>query len=118
MSQVGQGAIFHINHVIPRSRGGETTLDNLVLQCPHCSLHKSNQIDALDPQTQIRVSVFHPLQQVWSDHFRLQLDATILGRTPTGRATVAALQMNASLPLTARRMQLALGLLVADPSLD
>ena len=47
--QVGQGATFHVDHVLPRSRGGATSLDNLVLQCPYCSLHKADRTHAKDP---------------------------------------------------------------------
>lgn len=31
---------YHIDHVIPRSRGGADVLDNLVLACPPCNLSK------------------------------------------------------------------------------
>ncbi len=33
----GQVATFPIDHVLPRSSGGETILDNLALACPHCN---------------------------------------------------------------------------------
>lgn len=38
-----QGATFHIEHVVPKSKGGESTLENLALACPGCNLHKSRQ---------------------------------------------------------------------------
>ena len=40
ISQVGQVATFHIDHVIPVVAGGETTSDNLALACVSCSLRK------------------------------------------------------------------------------
>ena len=43
LRQYGQGAVFHIDHVLPRSRGGLTTPETLVLQCPYCSLHKADK---------------------------------------------------------------------------
>ena len=109
--QFGQGSLFHVNHVVPRSKGGETALDNLVLQCPHCSLHKSNTTDAVDPETGQRVSLFHPLSAPWEEHFILQPDGRCAGRTPVGRATVHALRMNEPLPRTARAVQIMLGLM-------
>lgn len=115
LAQFGQGAIFHINHVLPRSKGGKTTIENLVLQCPHCSLHKSNKIEGVDPETQDRHPLFNPLHASWSVHFELHIDATLSGRTPSGRVTVIELKMNDRLPRIARRMQLILSLLVADP---
>jgi 5-methylcytosine-specific restriction endonuclease McrA len=108
--QVGQGATFHVDHVLPRSRGGATSLDNLVLQCPYCSLHKADRTHAKDPDTGEELPLFHPLRQRWEDHFHLEPDATITGVSGIGRATVAALRMNDSIPLLARRCEMALGL--------
>ena len=31
---------FEIDHILPRSRGGQTELFNLALACPHCNAHK------------------------------------------------------------------------------
>jgi hypothetical protein len=108
--QVGQSAIFHVDHVTPRSRGGKTTLDNLALQCPWCSLHKSNKTEGVDPETGARIPLFHPLMQSWKTHFRLEADGTCVGLTPTGRATVEALRMNELLPKAARSLQVLFGM--------
>jgi hypothetical protein len=114
LAQFGHGATFHIDHVQPRSRGGPTSAENLVLQCPNCSLRKADKTAAIDPDSEQLVPLFHPLEQAWTDHFRLQPDGSCLGLTPTGRATVAALQMNAPIPLVARACQLMLGILSAS----
>ena len=31
---------FETDHILPRSRGGQTELFNLALACPHCNAHK------------------------------------------------------------------------------
>lgn len=31
---------WHIDHIVPVARGGETTLDNLTLACQHCNISK------------------------------------------------------------------------------
>jgi len=111
LAQLGHGATFHIDHIVPRSRSGSTSLDNLALQCPNCSLRKANKTTAIDPQNGQPIALFHPLLQAWGEHFRLLDDATCVGITPVGRATVEALQMNAMIPRFARACQLALGLL-------
>lgn len=36
---------LHVDHIIPYSRGGETTLDNLQTLCSDCNLGKSNKKD-------------------------------------------------------------------------
>ena len=69
LSQYGQGAVFHVNHVLPRSKGGLTVAANLVLQCPYCSLHKSDKVEAPDPDSDEEVALYHPLQQAWEEHF-------------------------------------------------
>jgi len=87
---------------------------NLVLQCPSCSLHKSDKRHARDPETGDVVLLFNPLEQRWSQHFRLLEDGTCVGLTDVGRATCAALRMNDTLPRLARGIQLRIGLLSID----
>lgn len=98
---------------MPAQQGRPTTLDNLVLQCPNCSLRKSDRVVADDPDTGQQVPLFHPLLQSWEQHFQLRPDGVCVGLTPVGRATVAALQMNATIPRFARACQIMLGLLSA-----
>src|SRR6201999_1385800 len=40
LSQLGQEAAFHIDHVVPRAEGGPTVASNLALACVSCSLRK------------------------------------------------------------------------------
>ncbi|MEP0982691.1 HNH endonuclease signature motif containing protein [Leptolyngbya sp. FACHB-17] len=55
ISQVGQAATFHIDHIVPVVAGGETIADNLALACVSCSLRKgARQI----PKTRRRVKLF------------------------------------------------------------
>jgi hypothetical protein len=110
LRQFGQGAVFHVNHVIPRSAGGSTTAENLVLQCPYCSLHKSDKRAGVDPQTGESATLFHPLQQNWRDHFSMLSAGEIIGMTAVGRATIQALDMNGPIPRTARLLQIILRL--------
>jgi len=111
--QFGQGAVFHINHVVPRSKGGATQLENLALQCPHCSLHKSN-LTAYPDSSGEPTPLFHPLRQLWHEHVSLMRTGEIRGLTPTGHATIAALHMNDLLPRIARKIQIGIGLLVPN----
>lgn len=39
---------FSIEHIIPKSQGGETTLDNLAFSCQGCNNHKYNKIEGYD----------------------------------------------------------------------
>lgn len=103
IAQESQEATFHIDHVVPRRSGGETVLDNLALACVSCSLRKGAKESALDPVTGEVSPLYHPRRAQWSDHFELTEDGAIVGRTPTGRATAHALQMNRPLALALRR---------------
>ena len=88
-----QGATFHIEHIIPRAKGGSDELGNLALACPSCHLHKADRTTALDPVSGKIVPLFHPGEQTWSDHFRFR-GHRINGLTAIGRATVAVLDLN------------------------
>jgi 5-methylcytosine-specific restriction endonuclease McrA len=60
LSQLGQEATFHLDHILPQYDGGETTLENLALACVSCSLRKESRRCAVDPQTKRLVPFFHP----------------------------------------------------------
>ncbi len=49
MHQSLQGGTFHVEHVVPRSRGGLSELDNLAWACISCNLHKSDRSELLSP---------------------------------------------------------------------
>lgn len=90
-----RGVALTVDHIIPQSIGGETTIENLCLACWDCNLAKGDRVTAVDPQTGNVARLFHPLQQKWTDHFRWDEDAArIIGTTPTGRATIVALRLN------------------------
>lgn len=101
LSQEGQEATFHIDHVLPLSAGGATTEGNLALVGVSCSLRKESRRSAIDPSSGRRVPLFHPRRQRWPDHFRWD-GVTVAPLTATGRATIAALQMNRPLILSIR----------------
>ena len=102
LSQEGQEATFHIDHIVPRADSGATELSNLALACVSCSLRKAARRSAADPETNRVVPLFHPRRQRWARHFRWDGEY-VIGLTPTGRATVEALQMNRPLILAIRQ---------------
>ena len=93
--QQGCYAIFNCDHVLPFALGGPTSYENLVWACPTCNVTKGKQTHGSDPATGDSVPLFNPRLQKWPDHFRWSEDnLRVIGRTPTGRATVRALRMN------------------------
>lgn len=108
LSQEGQEATFHIDHVTPLAAGGETVAENLALACVSCSLRKAARQTAVDPQTGKEAALYNPRQDTWREHFRWD-DVHLVGLTATGRATVAALDMNRILIVAVRREEAAVG---------
>lgn len=86
---------FSVEHIAPRSREGETVMDNLALACQGCNNHKYQKIEGRDPLSGEVVPLFHPRRQRWRDHFAWNGDRTlIVGLTAEGRATVEELRLN------------------------
>lgn len=108
ISQIGQVATFHIDHVIPIVAGGETSSENLALACVSCSLRKGAKQNIEDSETGEIVSIFNPRQQVWKEHFKWN-DVQVVGLTITGRATVQALNLNRATMLAIRAEEKLLG---------
>jgi 5-methylcytosine-specific restriction endonuclease McrA len=104
------GAELTIDHIVPESLGGATTLDNLCLACWGCNLHKQDRVVAIDPDTGQFARLFHPVQQKWSEHVVwCERGLLIIGSTPTGRATVRALRLNRPRLVHSRRLWIAAG---------
>ena len=96
---------FTIEHIQPRSKDGETVLDNLAWSCFGCNGHKHAKTTAIDPVTGTPIRLFNPRQQSWDDHFQWSEDFTmIVGKSPCGRATIAALYLNRSGVVNLRRV--------------
>ncbi len=87
-------ARLEIEHIIPVSKGGNSTELNLWLSCPLCNRFKADRTSARDPETGTEVALFNPRTQRWSEHFRWSDDGIrVIGLTPTGRATVTLLRL-------------------------
>jgi HNH endonuclease len=92
-----------------KSRGGESTLENLALACPGCNLRKADRTTAFDPATGEQMPLFHPVRQRWSEHFRFK-DYEMEGLTAVGRATLALLDLNHFRRQRIRQVEEAFGL--------
>jgi HNH endonuclease len=104
------GTPMEIEHLIPEALGGLTEEQNLWLACSLCNDHKSNRIAARDPLSGETVRLFDPRRQVWSEHFQwTETGDRILGLTATGRATVAALNLNRPSLVKARQLWVGVG---------
>src|SRR4051794_30070819 len=89
------GTPMEFEHIIPQALGGLTEEGNLWLACSLCNDYKNNRIAELDFVTGELVRLFNSRHQVWVEHFAWVPEGDrIIGTTPTGRATVTALNLN------------------------
>ena len=101
---------LEIEHLVPQSHGGSDEESNLWLACSFCNNYKNDQIDGLDVETSQRVRLYDPRRDRWLEHFAWSEDGvSVIGRTPSGRVTVACLQMNNSIAVMVRRGWVSVG---------
>jgi len=99
---------YEVDHIIAEQHGGETELKNLAYACMICNRKKGPNLTSIDPQTNEITILFNPRTQQWSDHFQLNKDGTLTGRTAAGRTTMRLLNLN-----DLERVQERVGLIVA-----
>lgn len=114
MAQSLQGASFHLDQVIPRSRGGGGELENLAWACPGCNLHKADRVEGVDPKTGSTTPLFHPRRDDWRSHFTWD-DVELRGTSAVGRTTVSTLDLNHDRRRMIRRVETAFGLFPPPP---
>jgi hypothetical protein len=86
-------APHEVDHIIAKKHGGRTEADNLALSCTLCNKHKGTDLTSIDPHTGQIASLYHPRQNRWREHFRLD-GSQFVPLTPTGRVTVRLLHLN------------------------
>ena len=64
LSQDGQEATFHIDHVVPVVAGGRSVAENLSLACVSCSLRKAARQTAPDPRTGEEVPLYRACRSI------------------------------------------------------
>jgi len=95
LPQHGYEAAFNIDHIIASQHRLDDRPENLALCCPKCNRKKGPNLAGIDPQTQAIVPLFNPRSDGWSDHFNWR-GLTLDNSTPTGRATIAVLDLNSA----------------------
>jgi len=81
------------DHIVACKHGGATALSNLAWSCFLCNQLKGSDVASVDLETGRIVRLFHPRQDKWTAHFRLD-GARILPLTSIGRVTEHLLQLN------------------------
>jgi hypothetical protein len=95
---------FSVEHITPRSRGGSHDPGNLAFSCQGCNSRKYTRVEGPDPISGEPTTLYHPRRHLREEHFAWNEDYTILvGKTPTGRATIALLELNRAEVVNLRR---------------
>lgn len=100
---------FQIDHIIPLKHGGKDTFENLCFACLKCNSYKGSNVAALDPETMNATKLYNARTQIWDEHFQINSDATLTGKSPEGRATIFVLRINESPRVIMRYMAMELG---------
>lgn len=108
MSQNDVDTTFHIEHILAEKHGGESTSENLCLNCVRCNLYKGSNVAAADPETGEPTFLFHPRRHKWDEHFQLD-GAIIQAFTAEGRVTIMILRFNRPLRIEERQFLISLG---------
>lgn len=82
-----------IDHIIAQKHDGATVSDNLCVPCFACNSFKGPNVAGVDPVTKEICRLFHPRNDVWSEHFYWDGTA-IAARTAIGRTTLTVLRIN------------------------
>ncbi len=100
---------FQVDHVLAEKHGGQAVLSNLSWACFRCNSHKGPNMAGLDEDTGKMARLFHPREDVWTQHFRWS-GSRLVGKTSVGRATVAVLGINRLDVVLLRRSLMAEGI--------
>jgi HNH endonuclease len=98
---------FPLDHFIPRKHGGIDDESNLALCCPMCNLHKGSNLSGIDPTSGQIHPLFNPRRDKWTEHFTWR-GATLTGNTPTGRVTIAVMNINDAQRIELRQLTMGL----------
>ena len=102
---------FEVEHIYPRSAGGNNSYDNLALSCASCNGFKSDAVDGWDETEAELVPLFHPRRDLWQQHFAFDFELNqVVGLTAVGRVTAIRLKMNSLFQSRARLHWISMGL--------
>lgn len=97
---------FEIEHITPTAHAGSDDISNMAWSCRRCNSAKGTTTTALDPQNNLPIRLFNPRLDTWLEHFAWDAsdDTRVVGKTATGRATIAHLELNRPELLLLRRL--------------
>ena len=102
---------FAIEHILPEKGGGPDEESNLAYSCSGCNSFKGLATSTIDPQDGQLAPLYNPRRDIWGEHFHWSEDSTgLVGRTPTGRASIERLRLNRAGVVNLRALLQGIGL--------
>ncbi len=100
VTETDAGGELTIDHIHPKSRGGDDALENLVYCCARCNVYKGDYWPEhpADPQ------LWNPRRELSSRHFLVDAEGLLIPLTDVGAFTIHQLCLN-RLPLVAHRQR-------------
>jgi hypothetical protein len=102
-----------VDHIIAEVHHGATVLDNLAWSCFDCNVYKGTNLAGVDPQSGDIVTLFHPRNDAWEEHFEWN-ESKLIGKNRRGRATIDVLRINLPSRVEHRRLLIMLDELKTD----
>jgi len=97
-----------VEHIVLQVKGGSDDAANLAWSCQGCNQHKFTAVSGTDTLTARKVRLYHPRLLHWNRHYEWSEDRLrMVGKTPTGRATIERLKLNRFGVVNLRRSLLA-----------
>lgn len=109
LPESGGTITFEVDHIRPLKHNGSDDTENLCLACYKCNGYKGDNIAGYDPESDIMTPLYHPRQQRWEDHFTLETDCKLTGRTAEGRTTIEVFRINEESRIQQRQLLAQLG---------
>jgi hypothetical protein len=90
VTETDTGGLLTVDHIIPQSKGGGDSLDNLVYCCYRCNLHKADYL----PISQDIPQLWNPRKEPPGQHFVELANGALYPVTETGTFTINILHLN------------------------
>lgn len=96
---------FVMEHIIPKSRGGASTLDNLAFSCQGCNGAKYTKTEVWNETLQVMIPLFNPRVHEWQEHFQWSDNTeTLEAISQIGLVTIETLKLNRQEVVNLRRL--------------
>jgi HNH endonuclease len=109
LHEATQVAAFHLDHIVPTSRGGGDGMPNRCYLCVDCNLRKNDRMSIPAAEGTEELPLFNPRTEKWNSHFAWS-GFRLRGISRLGIAMIAHFGLNSTKRIRIRRLEASLGL--------